>query len=113
MKNMKKILTLIATVLTFFSCSKDSIRVEEEDENSVFYATFEGASATGSKVYSNDQLKLRWNADDRISLFDKNSRNKEYRERHKLGIGSGHHNLTLVRGHVARYGAVQHGHGYG
>jgi hypothetical protein len=51
----------------------DSAAANPEDE--VFFATIEDPS---SRVYVDDGLHVLWNADDRISLFNHNTRNQEF-----------------------------------
>lgn len=81
---MKKLL-LFAVALILFACSKEDstpkVTLQEGVDNDpqVVYASLEGNSNTGTKVYIDDQIRLRWNADDRISFFNKKTRNREYR----------------------------------
>ena len=50
-----------------------------EDPPILFHASTETASTPGTKVFADENLKVRWNADDRISLFDKSTYNYQYR----------------------------------
>lgn len=88
---MRKILLLTASALILFSCSKQDVSdfSIENEEITIFHASMESAPVSDTKVYSNDQLKLRWNADDRISLFEKKSRNKEFKFLGEEGASSG------------------------
>ena len=68
--------------LTAILISACSIQVEEAEtqspEDEVFYAAFEQPTEKGTKVYANTDLLLRWNADDRVSIFNNNTYNQEY-----------------------------------
>ena len=72
-----------AAVLMLFACSKEDQAPElalqpAEGGTSVFYAETEGAPGTGTKVYADDQLRLLWNANDSITIFNKSTQNKLY-----------------------------------
>ncbi len=74
---------LLLTALFLFACSKEDSAPElsltqGDFENMVFHATFEQPSKPGSKVFADENLHLRWNADDRVSIFVKNTYNKEF-----------------------------------
>ena len=61
------------------SCSlqeKDFDSPQQDDV--VFYASFE-QPAEETRVYANENLLLRWTADDRVSIFNKITYNQEYR----------------------------------
>ncbi len=47
-------------------------------EDVVFYASFEQPSDINTRVYANEDLLLRWTAEDRVSIFNKNTYNQEY-----------------------------------
>ena len=61
------------------SCSVKEI--EAGDSAGVVYESFIGTteSSSDTKVYADEQLHVLWSADDRISLFNKNTSNLEYR----------------------------------
>ena len=44
----------------------------------VFYASFEQPAEEGTRVYANEDLLLRWTADDRVSIFNKITYNQQY-----------------------------------
>ena len=58
-------------------------------EDVKFYATFEQPEEAGTKVYANQDLHLRWDADDRVSIFNKNTYNQQYRFLGETGANSG------------------------
>ena len=62
------------------SCSVQEKDIETPKLGSVkFFASFEQPVAEeGTKVYVNEDLRLRWNAGDRISLFNKTTDNQEF-----------------------------------
>ena len=65
------------------SCSFNEIALSEENIDSsadaVFYATVEEQPDADTKVYADEDLKVLWNADDRITIFSKNTYNQQYR----------------------------------
>ena len=69
----------MATVL-MASCS-----IQEEDfqtpqqEDVIYHASFEQPIEDGTRVYVNEDIRLRWTVDDRVSIFNKNTYNQEYR----------------------------------
>ena len=54
-----------------------------------FYATFEQPDGAATKVYANQDLCLRWNADDRVSIFNENTYNQQYRFLGETGANAG------------------------
>lgn len=54
-----------------------------------FYASFEQPGEDGTKVYANEDLLLRWNADDRVSIFNKNTYNQQYQFTGETGDNAG------------------------
>ncbi len=79
----------LATALVV-SCS-----IQEEDfkaakqNDVIYYATFEQPAEEGTRVYANEDLLLRWNADDRVSIFSKNTYNQQYKFIGETGDNSG------------------------
>ena len=62
------------------SCSVREESFNAPDANApVFRATFEQPADAGTKVFVNEDFLLRWNADDRVSLFNKTTANQQYR----------------------------------
>ncbi len=55
----------------------------------IFYATFEQPGEDNTKVHANENLYLRWNADDRVSIFNKNTYNQQYQFTGKTGANAG------------------------
>lgn len=88
MKNRFYVLAILALV---GSCSIEN----ESAQNNITYPTEVSASIENeeatleTKVYADDNLKVLWNNDDRIALFNKYTYNKEYRFAGKTGANSG------------------------
>ena len=68
---------------------------EPQDDNqtvfdeTVFCATIEQAGEPSTKVFADDSLRVLWNADDRVSIFNKTTFNREYRFEGQDGANSG------------------------
>lgn len=72
------------------SCSTKEIDIQaSQQDNEVFYASFELPTEDGTKVYANEDLHLRWTADDRVSIFGKNTYNQQYKFIGETGDNSG------------------------
>ena len=56
----------------------------------VFFASLESQSAPDTKVYVNEDIELRWNAEDQLSIFDKNTLNRPYQFSGETGDISGY-----------------------
>ncbi len=78
-------LTCAALALLAVSCAK----TQEDDarSQSLFYAAIERADDT--KAYADEDLRVLWDADDRISVFDHGTPNREYRFTGETGANSG------------------------
>ena len=69
------------------SCVKDQQEVIQTiTDDPVFLATIEDA---GTRVYADNQLRVLWNADDRVSIFNKSTYNRQYRFDGQDGDNSG------------------------
>jgi hypothetical protein len=74
------------------SCSVNEIDYSKPDVQSSeeFYAQFENPGIDPStKVYATEDLYIRWNTDDRITIFNKYTYNQEYRFNGETGDNSG------------------------
>ncbi len=80
---MRKLyLFAMAALLPLFSCQKEAEitpapETAAPDRITTFYATVEG-SAQNTKVYVDENLDMRWNAGDFISVFNGNSKNDSF-----------------------------------
>ena len=69
------LLTLLA-----FSCVKEQQEIiPTTADESVFYAMIETAGDPETRVYVDDKLRVLWNSNDRVSIFNKYTYNQEYR----------------------------------
>lgn len=67
--------------------------IEEPVEEDVFYASLESDSAPETKVYvdgSGTNIKLHWDADDQLSIFNRNTLNHPYQFAGETGDVSGY-----------------------
>lgn len=93
---MKKLLFLQAMIcLLAMSCT-----VQEPDtkgivspRDKVFYASLESYNDPDTRVYVDKKIKLHWDADDRISIFNETTLNQEYRFTGETGDRSGEFEL--------------------
>ena len=68
---MKKLFIFAPTLLLLmFSCHVEQDQSQGREARRTFYATI-GEDLT--KVYADENLRLLWNADDRISIFNKST----------------------------------------
>ena len=87
---MKRTLAYALAAALFAACTtqEKDFQTPAQDE-AIFYATFEQPTEPGTKVYATEDLYLRWNADDRITIFNKYTYNQEYRFNGETGDNSG------------------------
>ena len=84
------LLSLIAV-----SCSIGEIdRIDEAgsvvpESEEVFYVTIGDQPDADTKVYADEDLRIKWNADDRLSVFNKKTYNREFRFNGGSGTTSG------------------------
>ena len=95
---IKRLFSLATLVLLAAACTDnidstfDGLRrlAQTGQDGTVFYATIEGsADSTATKVFADDQLRVLWNADDRITIFEKYTLGEEYRFEGKDGDNAG------------------------
>ncbi len=76
MKYLKYTYWLLAALMVSCSVQETEVPVPvTEDEDVEFYASIEGES---SRAYVDERLLVLWNADDRVSIFNKTTFNQEY-----------------------------------
>ena len=81
---MKKRIFLQSLICLFaVSCSVNELDIIDNrdviaPEKEVFYASFESYSGPDTKVYLDEDIKIRWNVDDRISIFNKSTLNQQF-----------------------------------
>lgn len=83
---MKKAFLFVPVLILAFACQAEQedpevtatpVETPAEKEPVRFYATVE-SSDTDSRVYVNEDLKVRWNASDQVSIFAKNTANRQF-----------------------------------
>ncbi|MBE6244647.1 MAG: leucine-rich repeat domain-containing protein [Bacteroidales bacterium] len=66
---------ILFSIIFLYSCNKDNLKTGSQTEESslkdVFYASIENSSLPLSKVYTDNNLKILWNAGDHIALYKK------------------------------------------
>ena len=78
MKNIALYFGIVVALVASCSIQEEDFIVNQESDP-VFYASFEQPVEDGTRVYANDDLLLRWTADDRVSIFNKITYNQEYK----------------------------------
>ena len=79
---------LAAALVASCSIQEESFNTPLQDDI-IFYASFEQPAEDGTRVYANEDLLLRWNADDRVSIFNKNTYNQQYMFTGNTGANAG------------------------
>lgn len=79
---MKRMLLAAAGLLLAVSCNKGdelaSRTGNADKEKTVFYATTEGAVLPSTKIYADEDLRVLWNENDCISIFNNANVNDKY-----------------------------------
>ena len=99
---IRKLFSLAALTFLLASCTNaiDNVdNLQQQTKQPVFYATIEGSDAA-TKVYADEQLRVLWNADDRISLFNKTSGNQQYQFQGEDGDNAGEFTAVPDNGNV-------------
>ncbi len=88
---MKRIISLFGLLVVMaVSCVEEQhIDVQVFTDDPVFYATMEDSDVAATRAYVNDQLRIRWDEGDHISIFNKNTSNREYAFQGQTGDNSG------------------------
>lgn len=73
------------------SCTVQDLDTQETGvlEKGVFYATLESYADPETRIHIDENIKILWDADDRISIFDKSTYNQQYRFLGKTGDNAG------------------------
>ena len=94
-KDMKhRFLMLVPVLVLAYACQAErdvpDAPAVPVGEGPVFYATIEsGSDDTSTRVYADENMAVLWNADDRISIFEKFTYNREYAFQGEDGDNSG------------------------
>lgn len=87
---MKRSFFPLFLAIALVSCTAQLDPMTESAEaSSKIYAAVEGCDQPMTKVYADTGLKVLWNADDRISMFDKTTYNYQYKFLGNDGDASG------------------------
>ena len=85
---MRKLFAIIFAAIAFVGCSMDDITVSyQTDKSDIYYASFEDFGEE-SRTYVDENVKLLWHEDDRISLF-RTTLNEQYKFTGATGDNSG------------------------
>ena len=78
---MKNFRPLLASLLVgaFLSCERQEADVPVSLDGELFYASLEQPVDAETKVYADENLMVLWHSDDRVSIFDRYTYNREYR----------------------------------
>ena len=79
----------IATALVASCSTKEKDFQTPPQDEVMFYASFEQPIEDETRVYANEDLLLRWTADDRVTIFNKNTYNQQYRFTGETGDNAG------------------------
>ena len=101
-----KHIRLFAAILLAVSCNVKETpeAVVPQGSTDQLFAEIEGVQPSESKAYVDDQLRVLWHADDRISVFNKYTYNQEYQFTGQTGDNAGAFNKvednSLVTGNA-------------
>ncbi|MBR6423542.1 MAG: leucine-rich repeat protein [Bacteroidales bacterium] len=88
MKHPLFLLTALAMLVASCTIDIDTNMQLRTDEATVFYATIEG-SDTPTKVFADENLRVLWNQNDDISIFNRTTGNQLYRFFGRTGANAG------------------------
>ena len=88
MKRIALYLGLATALMASCSIQEEDIKTPQQ-EDVIYYASFEQPAEEGTRVYANEDILLRWTADDRVSIFGKNTYNQQYKFLGETGDNSG------------------------
>ena len=88
---LQSLICLMAT-----SCSVEDMGIESPSSfgNDVFFAGVESVSTPDTRVYVDENIKIIWDAEDRISIFNKNTLNQQFMFMGETGDNSGYFNYV-------------------
>ena len=88
---MKKLFVFFTFLAGMCACTaiEDNEEVAQSVDRDWFRVSVETASQPDTKIYLNEDYKIRWNKGDRISVFNKSSFNRQYRFTGEDGASSG------------------------
>lgn len=87
---MRRTIVFTLMIVLLGACSTKEIDIQAPHQDDIiYYASFEQPAENGTRVYANEELHLRWTADDRVSIFGKNTYNQQYKFLGETGDNSG------------------------
>ena len=91
MKAVNLLLLQAVACLPLISCSVEEMDTRDiaPSTDELFYARLESRSDADTKVYVDENVKILWNEDDRITIFNKYTYNQEYRFLGETGDNAG------------------------
>ncbi len=77
-------------VLLVASCEQSPIGEQSKIDQAIeFWAAVEGADENDTRTYLDEQTRMRWTADDRMTIFKKTTYNREFAFTGKTGANAG------------------------
>ncbi len=87
---MKQLIFTLCTLLLLVGCTESPIDEIGEIGDAEFYATIEGLEdTTSTKTYVDGQIRMRWTAEDKITMFNKTTYLRQYTFTGKTGANAG------------------------
>lgn len=93
MKYLKYTIGLVSILLVSCSIQETDVTTPKNTEEPVFYASIEGSS---TRVFVDEDLNVLWNAEDQVSIFNKNTYNQPYKFLGNTGDNAGGFNKVDV-----------------
>ena len=78
MKRIALYFGMVAALAASCSVQEEDFKTPQQGDV-IYYASFEQPAEEGTRVYANEDLLLRWTADDRVSIFGMNTYNQQYK----------------------------------
>ena len=92
MKNGYFLLSLVCVLAASCSVREIDIKDSASVKEGAFYATLESYSAPDTKVYLDEHVKILWDEEDQISIFNMTTRNQPFQFMGETGDNSGYFN---------------------
>ena len=89
MKTQIKAFAILAIIIVVSCKVEQDSFIPVTSDDSVFYATIESPGDPESRVFVDNQIRVRWDAGDHVSIFNRNTFNREYAFNGQTGDNSG------------------------
>ena len=87
---MKHFFMVLCALLTLAGCTDFPVDEIVDTTEPEFYATIEGSDAdAATKTYVDDQIRMRWTANDKITMFNRTTYLRQYTFTGKTGANAG------------------------